>query len=172
MLRFVTRIRSWLMLTGQRFVLPPLWFLYRKDSRCVPLPMLIVGCHSIGNAAIFLLGGTTRDAEPIPILLRSGDAVIMSGPECRRAYHGQSMCPTLNHSGLKKIQRRPKNSGGYNATASRLKCGRAWRLGTLWPIHQDDEDQSKRSSGVPQRFPADLVTQRTNTSCTKLWYWV
>ncbi|KAG8729827.1 hypothetical protein FRC12_020681 [Ceratobasidium sp. 428] len=43
---------------------------------------------SLGNAAIFLIGGTTRDVEPVPILLRSGDIVIMSGPGCRRAYHG------------------------------------------------------------------------------------
>ena len=42
----------------------------------------------LGNAAVFLIGGLTRDAEPIPILLRSGDVVIMSGPACRRAYHG------------------------------------------------------------------------------------
>jgi len=42
----------------------------------------------LGNAAIFLIGGLTRDTEPVPILLRSGDAIIMSGPACRRAYHG------------------------------------------------------------------------------------
>ena len=42
---------------------------------------------SLGNAAIFLIGGLTRDTEPIAILLRSGDVVIMSGPACRRAYH-------------------------------------------------------------------------------------
>ena len=45
---------------------------------------------SLGNAAIFLIGGLTRDTEPIPILLRSGDVLIMSGPACRRAYHGRS----------------------------------------------------------------------------------
>ncbi|KAH9929633.1 hypothetical protein B0H21DRAFT_781123 [Amylocystis lapponica] len=43
---------------------------------------------SLGCAAVFLIGGLTRDVEPIPILLRSGDVVIMSGPACRRAYHG------------------------------------------------------------------------------------
>jgi alkylated DNA repair protein alkB family protein 1 len=43
---------------------------------------------SLGNAAIFLIGGLTRDVVPIPILLRSGDIVVMSGPACRRAYHG------------------------------------------------------------------------------------
>jgi alkylated DNA repair protein alkB family protein 1 len=44
----------------------------------------------LGNAAIFLIGGLTRDVEPTAILLRSGDVVIMSGPACRRAYHGLS----------------------------------------------------------------------------------
>lgn len=44
--------------------------------------------HSLGNAAVFLIGGSTRDVEPVPILLRSGDVVIMAGPACRRAYHG------------------------------------------------------------------------------------
>ncbi|KZT33028.1 hypothetical protein SISSUDRAFT_993502 [Sistotremastrum suecicum HHB10207 ss-3] len=43
---------------------------------------------SIGNSAIFLIGGQTRDVEPLPILLRSGDVIVMSGPFCRRAYHG------------------------------------------------------------------------------------
>src|SRR5437016_2765006 len=44
--------------------------------------------HSLGNAAIFLIGGATREIDPVPILLRSGDVIIMSGPACRRAYHG------------------------------------------------------------------------------------
>ena len=43
---------------------------------------------SLGNAAVFLIGGLTRDVAPIPILLRSGDIIVMSGPACRRAYHG------------------------------------------------------------------------------------
>ncbi|KAI0831750.1 hypothetical protein BC628DRAFT_1349622 [Trametes gibbosa] len=43
---------------------------------------------SLGCAAIFLIGGLTRDDPPTAILLRSGDIVIMSGPACRRAYHG------------------------------------------------------------------------------------
>ncbi|KAF9532924.1 hypothetical protein CPB83DRAFT_867295 [Crepidotus variabilis] len=43
---------------------------------------------SLGLSSVFLIGGPTRDTEPVPILLRSGDVVIMSGPGCRRAYHG------------------------------------------------------------------------------------
>ncbi len=54
---------------------------------------------SLGNAAVFLIGGLTRDTEPVPILLRSGDVVIMSGPACRRAYHGK----TLDLSRTKRV---------------------------------------------------------------------
>ncbi len=52
------------------------------------LELLLITPISLGNAAVFLIGGLTRDSEPISILLRSGDVVIMSGPACRRAYHG------------------------------------------------------------------------------------
>ncbi|BGP30760.1 hypothetical protein JCM10296v2_002517 [Rhodotorula toruloides] len=41
---------------------------------------------SLGHSSIFLVGGTTRDVPPLPILLRSGDGLIMSG-EGRRVYH-------------------------------------------------------------------------------------
>ncbi|CAK5264246.1 unnamed protein product, partial [Mycena citricolor] len=56
-----------------------------RSEVCATSPLVSI---SLGNAAIFLIGGHTRDSEPVPILLRSGDAVIMSGPVCRRAYHG------------------------------------------------------------------------------------
>ncbi|BGP54487.1 hypothetical protein JCM8202v2_002068 [Rhodotorula sphaerocarpa] len=41
---------------------------------------------SLGLSSIFLVGGTSRDVPPLAILLRSGDALIVSGPS-RRAYH-------------------------------------------------------------------------------------
>ena len=49
----------------------------------------------LGNAAVFLIGGLTRSVEPVPILLRSGDIIVMSGPRCRRAYHGELRLPAL-----------------------------------------------------------------------------
>ncbi|KAL0476255.1 alkB [Acrasis kona] len=42
---------------------------------------------SFGCDAIFLLGGETRAIEPIPLLLRSGDVMIMGG-RSRYCYHG------------------------------------------------------------------------------------
>ena len=42
---------------------------------------------SIGRSAIFLIGGKTKLEEAIPIFLKSGDAIVMSG-ESRLCYHG------------------------------------------------------------------------------------
>ena len=44
---------------------------------------------SLCNDAIFLIGGSNKHIEPIPIRLRSGDVMIMSGSS-RRAVHGIS----------------------------------------------------------------------------------
>jgi alkylated DNA repair protein (DNA oxidative demethylase) len=42
---------------------------------------------SLGDAAIFHIGGTTRKAAKQRLLLRSGDVVVLGGAS-RRAYHG------------------------------------------------------------------------------------
>ena len=42
---------------------------------------------SLGCPAIFLLGHENRDKAPTPIMVRSGDAVILGG-ESRKCYHG------------------------------------------------------------------------------------
>ncbi|KAH8833809.1 hypothetical protein DL96DRAFT_1810196 [Flagelloscypha sp. PMI_526] len=60
-----------------------------RSEVCETEPLVSI---SLGQAAIFLIGDNSRDTEPIPILLRSGDVVIMSGP-CRRAYHGKCLSP-------------------------------------------------------------------------------
>lgn len=45
---------------------------------------------SIGLPAIFLLGGSTKDEEPVvPILVRPGDVMLLGG-ECRLCYHGMA----------------------------------------------------------------------------------
>ncbi|KAF9409179.1 hypothetical protein BGZ94_002036 [Podila epigama] len=40
-----------------------------------------------GHSCIYLLGGPTREQSPTPILLQSGDILVMTGP-CRSAFHG------------------------------------------------------------------------------------
>ncbi|KAI0261000.1 2OG-Fe(II) oxygenase superfamily-domain-containing protein [Gloeopeniophorella convolvens] len=56
-----------------------------RSELCATAPLVSV---SLGNAAVFLIGGLTRDVAPLALLLRSGDVVVMAGPACRRAYHG------------------------------------------------------------------------------------
>jgi alkylated DNA repair dioxygenase AlkB len=56
-----------------------------RSEVCATSPLVSI---SLGNSAVFLIGGNSREEEPMPIILRSGDIVIMSGPICRRAYHG------------------------------------------------------------------------------------
>jgi alkylated DNA repair protein alkB family protein 1 len=50
---------------------------------------------SLGRPAIFLLGGKSLDDEPVlPILLRSGDVMILGG-DCRLNYHSMArLLPT------------------------------------------------------------------------------
>ncbi|KAI1315981.1 hypothetical protein EDD11_010563 [Mortierella claussenii] len=42
---------------------------------------------SFGHSCVYLLGGSTREQVPTPILLQSGDILVMTGP-CRSAFHG------------------------------------------------------------------------------------
>lgn len=44
---------------------------------------------SLGCKAIFLLGGKSREDEPLAMFLRSGDVALMAG-EARECFHGQS----------------------------------------------------------------------------------
>ena len=80
---------------------------------------------SLGLSAVFLIGGLTRDTKPFPILLRSGDVIIMSGPHCRRAYHGESafvwiLLPLHMLISTSRIsRRRAANTGGDASSASR-----------------------------------------------------
>ncbi|KAF9290479.1 hypothetical protein BGZ68_006976 [Mortierella alpina] len=43
---------------------------------------------SFGHSCIYLLGGSTRETPPTPVLLQSGDILVMTGP-CRSAFHGK-----------------------------------------------------------------------------------
>ena len=58
------------------------------------LPLVSI---SIGLSAVFLFGGQTREEAPTPIWLRSGDAIVVTGP-ARLCYHGvprivEGTCP-------------------------------------------------------------------------------
>jgi len=42
---------------------------------------------SLGPSCIFLVGGLTKDIEPLPLILTSGDVLILGGPS-RLKFHG------------------------------------------------------------------------------------
>lgn len=51
---------------------------------------------SLGLPAIFLLGGTTRNESPLPVLVRPGDVMLLAG-KSRLAYHGMAkVIPNLD----------------------------------------------------------------------------
>lgn len=54
---------------------------------------------SFGQSAIFLIGGQTKAIRPVPLLLNSGDVLIMSG-DSRLAYHAlpKVLSPSENGS--------------------------------------------------------------------------
>lgn len=43
---------------------------------------------SLGCDAVFLMGGHTRDTVPTPIMVRSGDIVVLS-EAARQCFHGE-----------------------------------------------------------------------------------
>ena len=53
---------------------------------------------SLGQSAIFLLGGKTRDDAPIAMYIRSGDVMVMAG-NSRLAYHAvpRILAPNKDH---------------------------------------------------------------------------
>ena len=56
------------------------------QAKVIPFHILFLP-SSFGQSAIFLIGGKSKQVKPTPLLLRSGDVVIMSG-EARLAHHG------------------------------------------------------------------------------------
>ena len=42
---------------------------------------------SLGSPCVFLIGGDTRDTKPVAVILRSGDAIVLSGL-ARKRFHG------------------------------------------------------------------------------------
>ncbi|KAI8073115.1 hypothetical protein BC940DRAFT_211513, partial [Gongronella butleri] len=80
---------------------------------------------SFGHACIYLIGGKTKEVEPIPLCLYSGDIIVMTGP-CRKAYHG---VPRILEDTL------PRHLGK-----------------AAWPIFGDYMEQSRINVNVRQVF--------------------
>jgi len=104
-----------------------------RSEVCATSPLVSI---SLGNPAIFLIGGTTREIDPVSILLRSGDVIIMSGPACRRAYHGV-----------------PRILGGTLPHHFRSQCLESETLRKEWEPYEDYMKMSRININVRQVFP-------------------
>jgi DNA alkylation damage repair protein AlkB len=56
----------------------------RPETIATGIPIVSV---SLGDAARFVIGGLSRKEPPSPLVLRSGDVLVMGGPS-RLRYHG------------------------------------------------------------------------------------
>lgn len=86
-----------------------------------PLVSLSLGCD-----AIFLMGGHTRDTPPTPLLLHSGDAVVLSGP-ARRCYHG---VPRVLAESAQPLAAGSGSTGSGGACRQEGGCGQRDGCGT------------------------------------------
>ncbi|KAJ3411628.1 hypothetical protein HDV05_001893 [Chytridiales sp. JEL 0842] len=76
---------------------------------------------SFGQSCVFLIGKETREEEkPIPIVLRSGDVLVMSG-ESRRCFHG---VPRILEGTLPEFLQRVEGDEDWDVFADFLKTTR------------------------------------------------
>lgn len=94
-------------------------------ERTMDHPVLSI---SLGCSCIFLLGGDEKEDQPYPILLHSGDAMILSG-SVRQAYHGvprvfqDSTSPAILEVFQAKL---PKSDGGPNSNCEKCNTYSVW----------------------------------------------
>ena len=67
---------------------------YSEPNKNAPLVSI-----SIGQSAIFLIGGPSKSLEPLPILLQNGDVVIMTH-QARQSYHAVPKILAANEGNL------------------------------------------------------------------------
>ena len=67
---------------------------YSEPNKNAPLVSI-----SIGQSAIFLIGGPSKSLEPLPILLQNGDVLIMTH-QARQSYHAVPKILAANEGNL------------------------------------------------------------------------
>ena len=65
---------------------------HSEDNMAAPLISV-----SFGQSGVFLIGGRTKETEPVPVFLHSGDVLVMSG-ESRYCYHAVPKIVKVNIS--------------------------------------------------------------------------
>lgn len=78
---------------------------------------------SLGCPAVFLMGGKTKDIVPTPVLVASGDVLIMAG-ESRACYHGIACVLSHNDLGLDLSSSTRGGGDGKDMVQEYLQQGR------------------------------------------------
>jgi len=102
---------------------------------------------SLGRSAIFLLGGRTKEVTPVPILVHSGDVVIMSG-ESRFSYHG---VPIIFPTGLEQ----PSSGSSIDPVDAYLSVSRI-NMNVRQVLKPNSRWVDKRGSGAQQNKVSSL----------------
>lgn len=111
---------------------------------------------SIGSSSLFLMGGKSKLIEPKSVLLRSGDAVVMSG-ESRLCYHGvpfilsqsieDHLCSVENYDWRENLF---KENDGSEATTQVIKYLMESRVNmNSRQVKKDDEVEWLDKNGTP-----------------------
>ncbi len=82
---------------------------------------------SFGQSAIFLLGGSNKSVKPIPMLIRSGDVVVLSGP-MREAYHAVPRILKISGDPLHTIEPLEYGLPEMCSCLDKSKCLDLWQL--------------------------------------------
>lgn len=127
---------------------------------------------SFGQSAIFLIGGSTKQHIPLPLLINSGDIIIMSG-DSRLAYHGvpkvlqppNSAAPLVPHclseTCLKSTllaRTKERENGGEKGT-----CPFYSHMTSLI-----NRERLKRSRSKSQEYSLETKAVKYDTLCPKL----
>lgn len=108
---------------------------------------------SLGLSAIFLLGGTTKMVAPIPLLVRSGDCLVMGGAS-RLCFHG---IPAV----LNGTARPPPLLQDVQA----LLASRFWEGGQ----QEEEGDEGGCSEAEAKLLARYLATSRINFNLRQVW---
>ena len=117
-------------------------------EHCLDEPIV---SFSIGCPAVFLIGGRSKSEAPTAVLLRSGDALVMSGPS-RTCYHGVPLI--MKHGSCGGITWGAEHGGsGHGDNDSVSEQSSAQELEPAVEIRESESSAVADSSVPTRRLP-------------------
>ncbi|XP_031569307.1 nucleic acid dioxygenase ALKBH1-like [Actinia tenebrosa] len=107
---------------------------------------------SLGQSAIFLLGGKSRDDAPVPMYMRSGDIMVMAG-KSRLAYHAvpRVLSPPSDQKSIPSCLKPPC----FDQSQHKLLSCPSKAMDTISTNEQSEHKTVRREAG-------ELLTKRKN----------